>query len=51
MRKIQAFLSKIAEVSGSIRFGFYMTWKSAPFLTVGVLLTYLGMSLLPIVSA
>ena len=51
MRKTQAFLSKIAEVSGSIRFGFYMTWKSAPFQTLGVLVTYLGMSLLPILSA
>ena len=51
MRKIQSFLNKIAEVSGSIRFGFYMTWKSAPFQTLGVLLTYLGMSLLPIISA
>ncbi|MBR3691509.1 MAG: ABC transporter ATP-binding protein [Clostridia bacterium] len=51
MRKIRAFLSKIAEVSGSIRFGFFMTWTSAPFQTLGVLFTYLGMSFLPILSA
>lgn len=51
MRSIRLLTNKITNIAGNIYFGCLITWKSAPFLTVCMLVTYMAISVLPILNA